>query len=143
MPPILTGFDSGDDRRDLPLPAPPKQTCVRCTVPGFGEGAVARLGTPGLEPGSFLTVTVVCECVMPKTELDGLPVIEVPDTEAITVAVKPADMQEGDLNDPEQHPIAIALRRQSDIDDARVSKREVMIRRGDQWFRYGAPKRVS
>ena len=80
---------------------------------------------------------------MPKTELDGLPVIEVPDTEEITVAVKPDDMQEGDLNDPEQHPIAIALRRQSDIDDARVSKREVMIRRGDQWFRYGAPKRVS
>ena len=34
---------------------------------------------------------------MPKTELDGLPVIEVPDTDAITVAVKPDDMQEGDL----------------------------------------------
>ena len=77
---------------------------------------------------------------MPKTELDGLPVIEVPDSEEITVAVKPDDMQEGDTNDPEQHPIAIALRRQSDIDDARVSKREVLIRRGDQWFRYGAPK---
>ena len=77
---------------------------------------------------------------MPKTELDGLPVIEVPDTEEITVAVKPVDMQEGDMDNPEQHPIAIALRRQSNIDDARVSKREAMIRRGDQWFRYGAPK---
>ena len=29
---------------------------------------------------------------MPKTELDGLPVIEVPDSEEITVAVKPDDM---------------------------------------------------
>jgi hypothetical protein len=34
-----------------------------------------------------------------------------------------------------------SLRRQRGIDDARVSKREVLIRRGDQWFRYGAPKR--
>ena len=25
--------------------------------------------------------------------------------------------------------------------DARVSKREVLVRRGEQWFRYGAPKR--
>jgi hypothetical protein len=39
--------------------------------------------------------------------------------------------------------IATALRQQRGIDDARVSKREVLIRRGDQWFRYGAPKRVS
>ena len=50
---------------------------------------------------------------MPKTELDGLPVIEVPDSEEITVAVKPDDMQEGDMEDPEQHPIAIALRRRA------------------------------
>jgi hypothetical protein len=56
--------------------------------------------------------------------------------------VKPEDIQEGDEADPEQHPIAIALRRQQGIDDARVSKRQVLIRRGDQWFRYGAPKRV-
>ena len=90
-----------------------------------------------------MTVTVVCECVMPKTELDGLPVIEVPDSAEITVAVKPDDMQEGDMDDPKHHPIAIALRRERGIDDARVSKREVLIRRGDQWFRYGAPKRVS
>ena len=80
---------------------------------------------------------------MPKTELHCLPVIEVPDSEEITVAVKPEDIQEGDEADPEQHPIAIALRRQGGIDDARVSKREVMIRRGEQWFRYGAPKRKS
>ena len=32
---------------------------------------------------------------MPKIEFDGLPVIEVPDAEEITVAVKPEDMQEG------------------------------------------------
>jgi hypothetical protein len=32
---------------------------------------------------------------------------------------------------------------QRGINDARVSKREVLIRRGAQWFRYGAPKRVS
>jgi hypothetical protein len=56
--------------------------------------------------------------------------------------VKPEDIQEGDEADPEQHPIAIALRRQRGIDDARVSKREVLIRRGEKWFRYGAPKRV-
>ena len=80
---------------------------------------------------------------MPKTEVDGLPVVEVPDSEEISVAVKPEDIQDGDEADPEQHPVAMALRRQRDIDDARVSKREVLIRRGDQWFRYGAPKRVS
>jgi hypothetical protein len=86
---------------------------------------------------------LLVECVMPKTELDGLPVIEVPDNEEITVAVKVDDFDEGDLNDPEQHPIAIALRRQSGVDDARVSKREVLIRRKNQWFRYGAPNQVS
>jgi hypothetical protein len=80
---------------------------------------------------------------MPRTEFDGLPVIEVPESEEVTVAVRGDDLQEGDEAKPEQHPIAIALRRQPGIDDARVSKREVMIRRGDQWFRYGAPKRVS
>jgi hypothetical protein len=85
----------------------------------------------------------LCECVMPKHEFDGLPVIDVPESEEITVAVKPDDLQDGDMGDPEQHPIAIALRRQRGIDDARVSKREVLIRRGERWFRYGAPKRVS
>ena len=84
-----------------------------------------------------------CECVMPKTELDGMPVIEVPDSEEITAAVKVDGFDEGELNDPEQHPIAIALRRQSGIDDAWISRREVLIRRKNQWFRYGAPKQVS
>jgi hypothetical protein len=45
------------------------------------------------------------------------------------------------MDDPEQHPIAIALRRERGIDDAR--EREVLIRRGERRFRYGAPKRVS
>jgi hypothetical protein len=80
---------------------------------------------------------------MPKTKLDGLPVIETDESEEITIAVKVDDFDEGDLSDPEQHPIAIALRRQHGIRDARVSKREVLIRRGNQWFRYGAPKRGS
>ena len=40
-------------------------------------------------------------------------------------------------------PIAIAQRRYKGINDARVSKREVLIRRGKKWFRYIAPKRVS
>jgi len=68
---------------------------------------------------------------MPKTELDGLPVIETDESEEITIAVKPDDIEEGDEADPAQHPIAIALRRQPDIDDARVSK-EVLIRRGEK-----------
>jgi hypothetical protein len=62
---------------------------------------------------------------MPKTELDGPSVIEVPDNEEITVAVKPEDIQDGDEANLEQHPIAIALRRQRGVDYARVSKREV------------------
>ena len=80
---------------------------------------------------------------MPKIEFDGLPVIEVSESEQITVAVKAGDLDEGDEANPDQHPIAIALRRQRGIDDARVSKREVLVRRGAKWFRYGAPKRVS
>jgi hypothetical protein len=80
---------------------------------------------------------------MPKTEFDGLPIIDTDESEEITVAVHPEDIQEGDVKDPEQHPLAIALRRQSGVDDARVSKREVLIRRGKQWFRYGAPRQMS
>ena len=80
---------------------------------------------------------------MLKDELEGLPVIDTDEAASFTIAIKPEDIQEGDEADPEQHPIAIALRRQRGIDDARVFKREVLIRRGDQWFRYGAPKRVS
>jgi hypothetical protein len=80
---------------------------------------------------------------MPKIELDGLPVIDTDESDEITVAVKAEDIEKGNESNPEQHPIAIALRRQRGVDDARVSKREVLIRRGDQWFRYGAPKRAS
>jgi hypothetical protein len=63
--------------------------------------------------------------------LEGLPVIDVPESEEITVAVKPDDLAEGDMDDPERYPIAIALRRRKGINDARASKREVLIRRGD------------
>jgi hypothetical protein len=42
-------------------------------------------------------------------------------------------------SDPEQHPTAIALRRQDDVDDARVTKNETLVRRGKKWFRYNAP----
>ena len=41
--------------------------------------------------------------------------------------------------DPEQHPIAIALRRQDDVDDACVTKNETLVRRGQEGFRYDAP----
>jgi hypothetical protein len=46
---------------------------------------------------------------------------------------------EGDTADPKRHPIAIALRRQDDIDDARVTEKETLVRRGKQWFRYVCP----
>ena len=59
--------------------------------------------------------------------------------EEITVAVRADDLLEGDTANPEQHPIAIALRRQRDVDDARVTKNETLVRRGKKWFRYDAP----
>ena len=68
-----------------------------------------------------------------------LPVIEVDESEQITVAVRADDLLEGDTTDPWRHPIAIALRRQEDVDDARVTKDETLVRRGKQWFRYEAP----
>jgi hypothetical protein len=80
---------------------------------------------------------------MPQTEFGGLAVIDTDESEEITVAVKAEDIEEGDEANPEQHPIAIALRRQRGVDDARVSKREAPVRRGDRLFRYGASKRVS
>jgi hypothetical protein len=48
-------------------------------------------------------------------------------------------LEEGDPNDPAQHPIAIALRRQEEIDDARVTESETLVRREKRWFRYDAP----
>jgi len=72
-----------------------------------------------------------------------LPVIDADESEEITVAVSADDMQTGNPKNPEKHPIAIALRRKRGVDDVRVSKREVLIRRGDQWYRYDAPKLVE
>ena len=80
---------------------------------------------------------------MPKIELDGLPVIDATASEEITVAVSADDLRAGDIKNPERHPVAIALRRRIGVDDARVSKREVLIRRGKQWFRYEPPKPVQ
>ena len=72
-------------------------------------------------------------------KIAGLPVIEVDESEEITVAVRADDLLEGNTADPKRHPIAIALRRQDDVDDARVTKTETLVRRGKRWFRYGAP----
>jgi len=51
-------------------------------------------------------------CVM---KIDGLPVIDVDESQEITVAVRADDLLAGDTADPKQHPIAIALRRQKHI----------------------------
>ena len=58
----------------------------------------------------------------------------------ITVAVKADDFLEGDTKDSKQHPIAIALRRLDGVDDASVTKKETLVRRGEKWFRYEAPE---
>jgi hypothetical protein len=63
----------------------------------------------------------------------------VDESEQIMVAVRADDLSEGDMADRGRHPIAIALRRQDDVDDARVTKNEILIRRGKKWFRYDAP----
>jgi hypothetical protein len=72
-------------------------------------------------------------------KIEGLPVIDVDESEKITVAVRTEDLREGDISDPERHPIAIALKRQEDIEDARVTNNETLVRRGRKWFRYDAP----
>src|SRR4030095_16871418 len=72
-------------------------------------------------------------------KIEGLPVIDVDEREKITVAVRADDLLEGDPASPERHPIAIALRRQDNVDDARVTKSETLVRRGKKWFRYDAP----
>jgi hypothetical protein len=71
-------------------------------------------------------------------KIEGLPVIDVDESEEI-VAVRADDLLEGDTGDPERHPIALALRRQDDVDDARVTNNETLVRRGEKWFRYDAP----
>jgi len=72
-------------------------------------------------------------------EIEGLPVIDVDEGEEFTVAVSADDLREGDMEDPKYHPIAIALRRQPDVDDARVTESETLVRRGKKWFRYDGP----
>ena len=74
-------------------------------------------------------------------KIEGLPVIEVDESDEITVAVRADDLLEDNTADPKRHPIAIALRRQDDVDDARVTKNETLVRRSKQWFRYDAPDR--
>jgi len=75
-------------------------------------------------------------------KIEGLPVVDVDESEKVTVAVRADGLLEGDTADPERHPIAIALRRQDDVDDARVTKNATLIRRGKQWFRYDAGQAV-
>ena len=65
--------------------------------------------------------------------------IDVDESEEITVAVRADGLLEGGTTDPDQHPIAITLRRQKDVDDARVTESETLVRRGKKWFRYDAP----
>ena len=72
-------------------------------------------------------------------ELDHLPVIDVDESEQITVAVNADDLQTGDPKNPERHPIAIALLRMRGVDDVRVTNSETLVRRGKKWFRYDAP----
>lgn len=66
------------------------------------------------------------------SKINGLPVIDADESEEITVAVNADDLEAGDEKNPERHPVAIALRRKRGVDDARVSKRDVLIRRGDR-----------
>jgi len=47
---------------------------------------------------------------MAKDEIEGLPVIDAGESETLTVAVSPDDMQAGDAKNSERHPVAIALR---------------------------------
>ena len=72
-------------------------------------------------------------------DIEGLPVIDVDEGEEFTVAVRADDLREGDTADPKRHPIAIALRRQPDVDDARVTESQTLVRRGKKWFRYDGP----
>ena len=72
-------------------------------------------------------------------KIEGLPVIDVDESEQITVAVRAGGLPEGETADPRRHPIAIALRRHDDVDDARVNKNETLIRCGKKWFRYDDP----
>jgi hypothetical protein len=63
--------------------------------------------------GSWYCVALERISVM---KIEGLPVIDVDESEKITVAVRADDLLEGDAADPERHPIAIALRSQNPVD---------------------------
>jgi hypothetical protein len=76
-------------------------------------------------------------------KIERLPVIDVDVSEEITVAVRADDLLEGDTADPERHPIAIALRRQHDVEDARVTKNETLVRRGKKWCSATTPRTSS
>src|SRR5262249_53351706 len=67
------------------------------------------------------------------------PRLEVDESEEITVAVRADDLLKGNTADPNRHPIAIVLHPQDEGDDARVTKKETLVRRGKKWFRYDAP----
>jgi len=80
---------------------------------------------------------------MPKDKFEGLPIIDAAESDQITVAIRSDDAASVNLADPITNPIAVALRRQRGIVDARVSKREVLITRGKLWYRYDPPKLVE
>ena len=86
-----------------------------------------------MQARAVITPRVAAQLFLP------ISVIDVDESEEITVAVRADDLLEGDTADPEQHPIALALRRQNDVDDARVTNNETLVRRRKQWFRYDAP----
>jgi hypothetical protein len=60
-------------------------------------------------------------------KIEGLPVIDVDESEEITVAVRADDLLGGDTWRPRAAPIALALRRQKNVDDARVTKNETLV----------------
>ena len=66
------------------------------------------------------------------------PLSRVPDLGYVRGAFDP----QPDRVESEGHPIALALRRQDDVDDARVTKNETLVRRGKKWFRYDAPDKL-
>jgi len=69
----------------------------------------------------------------------ALPVIAADESDQFSVQVRAEDMQAGNPKDPKRHPIAIALRRQPGVDDARVTESETLIRRGKHWLRFDPP----
>ena len=71
-------------------------------------------------------------------KIDGT-VIDVDESEKITVALRAEDLLEGEYDGPEATPHRHRLARQDDVDDARVTKNETLVRRGKQWFCYDAP----